>query len=215
MDGPGRRAVIAVEGIDGAGKSTLVRNLATALNERGERSHVDRLSPKMGSVFRSLVDETVQGADRYQDVLPGGFRRAAYIVDAVVQFRYRAEFYARHDWLLFDRWLQTYDVYCDGESRHDEWYQRVARTLPEPRVLLYVKVSPEIAVERLRGRGDWTVDNWSPERLLADLRRLDGQYEACMTRYPSAVRLDGDREPDVMLSEALATIDALHAGAAA
>jgi thymidylate kinase len=203
-----RARIGAVEGIDGGGKSTLVRSLVAALAERGEKAHAERLSAEMGRVFRGLPDRTVPAAGRYQDVLPGAFRRAAYVVDAVLQFEHRGAFYDRHDWVLFDRWLPTYDVYCDGLSRHDQWWRRVAATLPTPAVLLHVKVSPEVAVERLRRRGDWTVDNWSGQELLDDLRRLDERYEELLADRPTAVRLDGDRGPAEVLAAALAALDA-------
>lgn len=206
-----RYRIVAVEGIDGGGKSTLVRNLAAALTARGQRVHVDRLSTQMGSVFRELIDETVPGTGRYQDVLPGPFRRAAYVVDAVVQFHHRAELYGRHDYVLFDRWLPTYDVYCDGAGRHDDWYRRVAATLPTPDVLLHVKVSPEVAAERVRRRGDWTVDNWSADQLLDDLRRLDARYAQVMARYPACVPLDGNLGQAELLPAALAVLDAAPA----
>ena len=211
MNGGRGPRIVAVEGIDGAGKSTLMRNLADALTARGDRVHIERLSAQMASVFKEVVDRAGSGANRYQDMLPGPFRRAAYIVDAAVQFRYRADFYSTLDWLLFDRWLQTYDVYCDGQGRHEELYQGIAGTIPEPFALLHVKVSPETALRRIRSRGDWTVDNWSPDRLLADLQRLDALYDKRLADEPRVLRLDGEGTADDLLSSALEALDATEA----
>jgi dTMP kinase len=199
-------AIMALEGIDGAGKTSLVTRLAAALAELGLDASMTRLSPRMGAVFRELVDEPSGGEVRYQDVLPGDFRRAAYLVDAVAQFRYLAGQYARHDWLLFDRWLPTYDAYCAGVGRHEHWYRELAGTLPVPEVYCYLRVSPEVAAERVRQRGDWTAERWSASRLLADLRRLAASYDELMAAIPGVIVLDGDQDADAVYTTALGMI---------
>lgn len=181
-----------MEGIDGAGKSVLVAGLAARLGDAGLSALVTRLSPTMAGIFRSMVDRSTHGAARYQDVLPGDFRRAAYIVDAVAQFHHLAAVHARHDWLLFDRWLPTYDVYGSGAGRHDAHYRRLAGTLPRPDVLLHLRVAPSVAQERIRSRGDWTVDHWSTQQLQADLERLDAAYRREFAGRTDVVTVDGE-----------------------
>ena len=133
-----RRAVppiVALEGIDGAGKTTLAAALCTRLAEAGWRPRSSRLSPQMGMAMRRLVDEPTGGAQRYQDVVPSGFRHAVYVMEAAVQFTYMAEAADPADLYVFDRWLQTYDAYCEPPAVHAEWVRAVAATVPVPDVL--------------------------------------------------------------------------------
>lgn len=159
----------------------------------------------MGGVFRDLVDRPAESAVRYQDVIPGELRNAAYVVDAIAQFHYRRQEYADCDWLVFDRWLPTYDVYCEGRSVHDEWYRELRRCLPEPDVLVRLRTSPRVAAERVAARGDWTADHWSAERLLADLTRLHGAYDRVLADVPHHV-VDGDGDADSVYDEVLSLV---------
>jgi hypothetical protein len=100
--------VIAVEGIDGAGKSSLCERLADALGGPG-RARVTRLSSHTGALPREMVedppeprrhsdqlgDDPAAGAPtvRHQDVVPAGLRGAAHTVDALVRFSYLDETY--------------------------------------------------------------------------------------------------------------------------
>ena len=194
--------ILAVEGIDGSGKSTLVKRIT---GESSARFRSERLSPCMGGVFRDLVDRPAESAVRYQDVIPGELRNAAYVVDAIAQFHYRRQEYADCDWLVFDRWLPTYDVYCEGRSVHDEWYRELRRCLPEPDVLVRLRTSPRVAAERVAARGDWTADHWSAERLLADLTRLHGAYDRVLADVPHHV-VDGDGDADSVYDEVLSLV---------
>ncbi|MFG2484193.1 hypothetical protein ACGFSI_15690 [Streptomyces virginiae] len=197
--------ILAVEGIDGSGKTTLLRRVAEAM---GSAAHMERLSPHMGAVFRELVDSPADSSVRYQDVIPGSLRRFAYVADAISQFHYLDSAYSSHDWVLFDRWLPTYDVYCEGESAHDEWCRELAGLLPVPDLLIRLRTSPKVAAGRVRSRGDWTADHWSPQRLLEDLTRLDLGYDRALAETPHVV-VDGDRGADAVYEEVLGLVRAV------
>jgi dTMP kinase len=186
--------IVALEGIDGAGKSAVA---AAVERELGTRYRVlkTRLSVQMGEIFRQIVDVPAQGRIRYQDVIPGRFRSFTYVVDAAVQFRYLASLYDTYDLLIFDRWLPTYEVYCfgdeavapppGGDPSGEEWLRRLMGCIPRPDIVFYLRVDPRAAALRLAQRGDWTARHWGSEALLADLTRLDARYRAAMTRWPS------------------------------
>jgi thymidylate kinase len=152
--------------------------------------------------MRTLVDEPTHGVERYQDVVPGDFRYVTYVVEAAVQFRYLHEEYSRHDVVLFDRWLETYDCYCGHPTVHRQWYERLRAAVPKPDALFYLRIGPEAAVDRVASRGDWTADNWTREQLLADLHRRYDCYERAMSGS-DAVVVDAERDGDEVLSTVL------------
>lgn len=174
--------IIALEGIDGAGKTAVAKALELELSDH-IRVLRCRLSAQMGGVLRTLVDDAESGDRRYQDVIPAGFRVAAYLVDAAVQFRYEQARYQQYDLLIFDRWLPTYDVYCAGGMEalpNADWYRRLTEVIPAPGEVFHLVVDPAVAAARVRHRGDWTATHWSQQQLRADLSRLASLYETAM-----------------------------------
>ncbi|MEU1122543.1 deoxynucleoside kinase [Streptomyces sp. NPDC005899] len=197
--------IIAVEGIDGSGKSTLAANLVRLL---GPKARYERLSPRMASVFRELVDEPSQQRQRYQDVIPDALRRSAFLVDAQAQFHYLEAEYAAYDWLVFDRWLTTYDVYAPERGMYEDFYQLLMDDLPRPDLLLHVRTPPPTAFARIAQRGDWTVDHWSADELMADLERLDAAYATRLAGVPHTV-VDGSPPAEEVAGHVLGLIHAL------
>ncbi|MFJ9772634.1 hypothetical protein ACIRVF_15545 [Kitasatospora sp. NPDC101157] len=201
--------IVAVEGVDGSGKSTLLNGLEKALS--ADRKVIrSRPSRAMVHAFRRIV-ETGRPGVLYQDVLPDDFRHTAYVLEAAVQFRYEQPRYEAADLVLFDRWRQTWEVYCAEIVEHRSWLDRITAGLPEPDTLFWVRVDPELAYRRLVARHDRWVDVYSPDRLRAKVERLCARYEEAM-RDRGAVELDGAASADEVLARALEALGA--AGAA-
>ncbi len=224
--------IIALEGIDGAGKTAVSTAVETELNTSFNALRT-RLSVQMGNVFREMVDVPSGGAERYQDVIPGNFRFFTYIVDAAVQFRYLADIYNRYDILIFDRWLPTYYIYCADPGRgstgdsgvstgQDQpaatWRHKLISAIPKPDLIFYLKVDPRAAALRLTQRGDWTARRWSDAELLADLTRLDARYCEAMGTWPGHI-VDGNaplpQVIDAVLDRVADLLDSRVAGAGA
>lgn len=159
-------------------------------------------------IFRQLSGDDEQGEVLYQDVVPASFRHIVYILETVVQFRYRETLYGEQDYLIFDRWRQTWDVYCGPPAGHAQWLSRVGGLIPEPDLLFYVRVDPGLAAERLALRGDRWARVYTPERLLDRLGELYRRYEEVMARA-GAVVLDGAVTSGELLASALDQVAAL------
>ncbi|MCX4721182.1 AAA family ATPase [Streptomyces virginiae] len=195
--------LIAVEGVDGSGKSTLVENLREHLS-RNFRTEVARPARAMTAAFRELAEKGRPESVLYQDRIPPDFRHSAYLLETAVHFRYRREQFEHADFVLFDRWLQTWQAYCDEVVEHRDWMSRIAATTPEPDVLLWVRIDPETACRRLVERQDRWARIYSPAQLHDKIARLCDRYEkAMLDTRPGAVVLDGTRSPGELLAGAL------------
>lgn len=197
-------SIIAVEGMDGAGKSTLVRGLNDALSQR-QKVLLSRPARQMSLLFRSLVERAGDDSVLYQHVLPAPFRHATYLFEASVQFRYQHDTYAQHDVVLFDRWQQTWEIYCAPIDEFEAQFQMLRDRLPRPDLLFYVRVDPAVAYQRLVARSDRWCRTYSPADLLTKLQNLNDAYERQMAAADVAV-LDGNSTADEVLKSALEVI---------
>jgi thymidylate kinase len=208
--------VIALEGLDGAGKSTLARRLAATLAGDGARAAaiVTKPAPHVVATFRRLAENPADESLLYQDVIPPDLRRAAQLVELAVHLRYRAAEFAAAPCVIFDRWVQTAAVYCGEYGAHRDWLERIEAGLPDPAPLFYVRVPVELALERLVARGDRWARIYSRARLRAKLSGLAERYEEVLRTVPH-VPLDGSAPPAVVLADAVAAVGRmLPAGAA-
>jgi thymidylate kinase len=195
-------AIIAVEGIDGSGKSTLIRSLERELSG----SMVSRPCRKTVDAFRSMVESPADRAILYQHLLPDPFRAAAYHFEASVQFRYLHDEYSAHDVVIFDRWFQTWDVYCGPVDEHHEHFRSLRDRLPVPDVLFHVEVDPGTAYDRLVARQDRWLLAYSPAELRAKITALGERYREVMAREPGVVVLDGTQSAEKVLASALDSV---------
>jgi thymidylate kinase len=195
--------IVALEGLDGAGKSTLLRGLETELS-REARVMVGKPSRMSVRAFRELAAR--RGKPLYQHVIPDPFRTQAYLLEAAVQFQYLDPVYSAHDVVLFDRWYQTWDVYCEPPDEFETWFARLRRALPRPDVTVYVRVDPQLSLERLHARDDPWVALYGAAELRAKMTRLSERYEQVFAQAPPTLTVDGARPAAEVLAAVLPTV---------
>ncbi|WP_169952731.1 thymidylate kinase [Microbispora sp. H11081] len=203
-------ALIAVEGVDGAGKSTLVRGLVAALDAGrdaggGRGALLARPCREMVGVFRALIETRDDESVLYQDAIPGDLRHSLYVIENLLQFRYQGPLFEQYDAVVFDRWLQTNAVYCGPVEENRAWYARLADAVPRPDVLFWLRVDPDLAYRRLVERSDRWTRVYSPRGLRDKLEGLCAGYEREMLGA-GAVVLDGAAPPEEVLARATAVL---------
>ncbi|MFC4375281.1 dTMP kinase [Nocardia halotolerans] len=154
--------LIAVEGLDGAGKRTLIEGLTAELSARGLRAGALAF-PRYGrSVHADLAAEALRGAH--------GDLAASINAMAVMFALDRAEASAElsnlldaNDIVILDRWVASNAAYSAARARQgadgeivswvgDLEYARLGLRPPDLTVLL--DVPTEVAAERARRRGE-------------------------------------------------------------
>jgi dTMP kinase len=193
--------LIAIEGIDGAGKTTLARGLVAArpelvvLREPGGAELAERV--------RALVADPALDVDPRAEALLFAAARAQLVAEVVVP-------------LLDDgRWV-VLDRYVDSSLA----YQGAGRGLGVEAVAalnafgtgglradltLYVRVEPAVGASRLSGDLD------RMERAGAGFfARVVEAYDSLASERADYVVLDGAAAPEVVVSDALATLKRLQ-----
>ena len=136
--------LIAVEGIDGAGKTTLIARLADELRSRGETVRVVRrfMLDEITELWWRLVD-----ADLVDQLGTAQLAAADYAlgVRRVIQ-----PALARGEIVLADKYLYSHRVYFTLRDLPGSALDALFATPLEPAHVLWLRLDVELALERLR-----------------------------------------------------------------
>ncbi|PTX63121.1 thymidylate kinase [Kordia periserrulae] len=186
---------IAIEGIDGSGKSTQAKNIAKRLEAEGHKVYLtfEPTDMRIGKMIRSILggkekaDEKVIAAlfaaDRLDHVLhetEGILKKLAegYIV---ITDRYYFSSYAYHgahvdmDWVIASN--------------------QMAANILKPSVNIFVDVSPEVAMKRINANRE-TVEIYET---LDNLKAVQSQYLRAFKKLQHEehiVKVNGDESPE-------------------
>jgi dTMP kinase len=186
---PGR--LVALEGIDGAGKSTFARRLAAALRRRGlsvavHREPTDR---RLGALAQSAT---------LRDPWTGA---VFFTVDRHLARPHLERDLRRRDVVITDRSFYSTLAYQGSalpprDRRRLEQLQRGAAVRPDR--VLFLDIDPRTALARVGRRPS----DRAPLEREATLRRVAAAYRRLAAR-PGWTRLDARRPPQELVSDAL------------
>lgn len=196
---------VSFEGIDGSGKSTLVKGVAHALRETGHEPVVTREETTgwLGAAVRRNIAEHGDPlatlylflADRahHLAVLGPEFEAGRLVITD----RYHDSTRAYQAVTLGDRF--------GGPEAFDAWLHETVRPwLVVPRRTYLVDLEPETAVSRMAGRDDKT-----PYEKAAFLGKVRDRYRALAAAEPARFKvLDGTLSPEALVA---AVVDDLRA----
>jgi dTMP kinase len=204
----GRGALITIEGLDGAGKTTLAAGLARELVARG---HPVELLREPGGV---LASERIRALVK-DPALPLGAAAEALLYAAaraqLVQERVRPLLEAGA-LVLLDRFVDSSLAYQGGGR--ELGMERVGAINAfatgglEADLTLFLRVDPSVGVARCAERGGGR-DRFDEEGL-GFVVRVAAAYESVVRAAPRRVRvLDGERAAAEVLARALAAVEEL------
>ena len=203
-----RGRLITIEGIDGAGKTTLAAALVDSLGRRG----VDvRLLREPGGVE---VSERVRELVKDPQVRIGGRAEALLYAAARAQLVEEAvrPLLEGGAWVLLDRFVDSSLAY-QGAGRglgveEIRAINRFATGELDPDRTLLLQIDPALARTRSRARLE-SLDRLEgePEEFFS---RIDGAYRDLAAAEPARIRvIDAGAPPETVLSAALAALDGL------
>ena len=143
-----RGKLIALEGIDGAGTTTQGSLLEQALNEQGIPAHLtcEPSTGPVGKVIRQALRMELGDVDPAVTAL-------LFAADRVDHLRREVEpLLARGTHVITDRYVYSSLAY-QGIDLERQWVATANRLATEPDLTLYLRVEPELALERRAARG--------------------------------------------------------------
>lgn len=207
-----RGRLITIEGLDGAGKSTLASALVDALRRRGVEAQLLREPGGVAASerIRALLQDPTLAISARAEALLYAAARAQLVHERLLPALQGGAT------VLLDRFLDSSLAY-QGAGR--ELGVEQVRALNElatagltPDRTLLLRIDPARGLARLGGRGE-TLDRMERE----DMRfftAVGGAYDAIAAAEPRRVRvIDAEQAPETVLRDALAALaDLLPAG---
>jgi dTMP kinase len=200
--------LVTIEGLDGAGKTTLAAALVGALRERGAAAELLREpgGVELSERLRALVKDPALRIGGPAEALLYAAARAQLVEERV------RPLLAAGRWVLLDRFVDSSLAYQGaarglGVERVRALNLFATGDLVPDRTLL-LRLDPSAGRARLAGRGE------EPDRLEAEedafFRRVAGAYDELAAAEPARVRvLDAGQPPEAVLAAALAELDDL------
>jgi len=207
---PGRGRLITIEGLDGAGKTTVANALATRLAERGVEVTLLREPGGVPAAerIRALVKDPEARIGARAEALLYAAARAQLVEEAIEPML------AAGTWVLVDRFVDSSLAY-QGAGRglgigpvRDVNVFATGGLAPDRTLLL--EIEPALGRARTSTRGE-PVDRLELERD-EFFQRIAAAYRELADQDPDRFRvIDATRSPDTVVDEALRAIEDLGA----
>ena len=176
-----RGFLIAVEGIDGAGKTTQARMLVRWLNERGLKAYYTR-EPTDGPIGRILREMALR-----RDVEP----RVEALLFAADRLHHLREIInpllAKGYIVVSDRYLHSSLAYQSETTGQPEWVKEINRFAPPPDLSILLDVEPKVGLSRIRGERSRFEDPTLLERIRENYLKMAGEGEMIVVDAGEAV----------------------------
>ena len=201
--------LITVEGLDGAGKTTLVAGLTRELAARGRELLVLREpgGVELSERIRVLVKDPELAVDPRAEALLYAAARAQLVAEQLVPLLEDGQ------WVLLDRFVDSSLAYQGagrglGVERIRSLNELATGGLTPDRTLL-LRIDPAVGRARIAGR--------DPDRLEqageAFFAAVAAAYDELAADEPERIAvIEADRPPEQVLADALAALDALVDG---
>ena len=192
---------IAIEGIDGSGKSSLLKNLALKLKERNLKVHCTKEpgGSELGKNIRTILQEKPVAVSSKSEFLLFASDRAQHIEEVVKP--YLSQNYI----ILSDRCADSSVVYQGyGRGLDIPMFQMINQWATGnlfPQLTLYVSIDLATAQQRILKRNE-AITSFEKEKESFFNNLIKG-YQSLYKDRKDVVILDGCKSPDELIQEAL------------
>jgi dTMP kinase len=204
---------ITIEGGEGAGKTTLIEQLAHRLTERGHSPVITREPGGISiaeQIREVILDKANTAMDARTEALLYAAARRQHLVEKVVPAIEQGKL------VICDRFVDSslaYQGHARGLGIQEVWeINRFAIQELMPDLTIYVDVSPQVGLARIAKSAEREINRLDLESLAFHEKVREG-YRQLLQQFPERMLLiDGEQRPDQVYGDVLAAIDERLAG---
>lgn len=186
--------LITFDGIDGAGKSTVICKVKEVLEQGGHSTCTDTLINIMPDIFMEIGNQL-----QYSEL-----RHAAFTIESNIRFRENIPYYNNHHYVIFDRWYYTDVVYLPPIKWYEDIFKELRGKLPIPDKFFYMEVSLDTAINRLKEKNDWMLKLYDEKVIWHRLRSYQERYEEFFFQNNiEPIRIDANRPIEHVISDVI------------
>ncbi|MDW8084242.1 MAG: dTMP kinase [Candidatus Caldarchaeum sp.] len=180
---------IAVEGIDGAGKTTQAKLLAAYLRRKGIRTVLvhEPSSGDVGRIIRKGLRKKVRISEEALALLFAADR--LILREKIIEPARIKGFF-----IVSDRSVVSSLAYQPVATKKREWVVEINKYAAEPEVVVFIDISPVRALKRLRKNSQ----RYERVSFLAKVRR---EYLRVLRKFKNVVVVDGEKPVDEVARE--------------
>lgn len=197
---PTRGLLIAIEGIDGAGKTTQAQRLWKALRDKGCDAVVFK-EPTMGKWGHKIAllgknGRTLSAEDEYKVFLEDRKEDVAERINPALD---------KNQVVIMDRYYYSSMAYQGAKGMSPSTVERGNRVFaPKPDIVILLDITPKEAKRRIEHYRNGVTNHF--EQRLARVRRV---FLKIKETHPEVKRIDGEKHEDEVQEEVLSLITPL------
>ena len=190
---------IVFEGIDGSGHTTQAKWLADYIAEHGIPVWLTN-EPTLFTEAGQTIKATLRG-ELPMPKDPLEFQKL-YVEDRRVHVEEIKQHLANGDWVVCDRYVPSTIAYGAGSGADYQTLLELNQQFPVPDTTFFLDVSPTMAVERVKGRGE-AREFFEYEEKLSSIRQ---NYLRLMENYPHMKLINGEQGIEDIASQVRAIL---------
>ncbi|MBN2585121.1 dTMP kinase [Patescibacteria group bacterium] len=190
---------IVFEGIDGSGHTTQAKLLADYIAEHGVPVWLTN-EPTLFTEAGRTIKATLRGELPMPND-PLEFQKL-YVDDRRVHVEEIKQHLANGEWVICDRYVPSTVAYGTGSGANYQTLLELNQQFPLPDTTFFLDVSPAVAVERVKGRGE-TREFFEYEEKLSAIRQ---NYLRLMENYPHMQSINGEQGIEDIATQARALL---------
>ena len=148
---------VAVDGFDGSGKTSLIRNLSHLYSNDHISTFTERLLPLSVNLFKRYTN----GTNDYMRIIPDKYRVSVYLWESYFRLNILISEYNKYDIVFFDRWIYTNLIDYIDFKEESAFIDFLINSIPAPDILLLIQTSPDNVIQRLTHKKDWMLTEYS------------------------------------------------------
>lgn len=188
-------AFICIEGLDASGKTTHARRLVRELKQRGFKA-MYTTEPSPGEIGKFIRTYILQRKKR----VPGAVEALLFAVDRVVHLEQRVKpALQKGKIVVSDRYVYSSLAYQGAAGLDLNWIEEINRSAVSPDLAIYIDVSPEILIKRMKWRKKSVMEQ-------LQIQRKVQQVYLKLVNDGRLVRVDGNRSVNEVARDILTII---------